>query len=81
MIKYTVDDMRTLHKLSEVGSIPQAYLPELKFSPIKFKELLESYGLKKDVYYLFEMPLREVGLLINRGDLSGYLKFRLTVKK
>lgn len=81
IIKYTADDMRVLQKLSEVGSIPEVYLPELKYSPTAFKGLLESYGLKRDVHYLFEMPLREVGLLINRGELSGYLKFRLQVKK
>lgn len=81
IIRYTTDDMKVLHKLSEAGSIPEAYLPELKYSPTKFKALLESYGLKRDVHYLFEMPLREVGLLINRGELSGYLRFRLQVKK
>lgn len=81
MINYTKEDMRVLQQLSVSGSIPNTYLPELGFSPESFKSLLESYGLKKDVHYLFEMPLREVGKLINQGNLSGYLRFRLQVGK
>lgn len=81
MINYTKNDMRVLFNLSVDGSIPKSFLPELNFSPKAFKQLLESYGLKKDVTYLFEMPLKNVGLLINEGNVSGYLKFRLQVGK
>ena len=81
MIKYTKEDMQTLQKMSAPTSPAAVYLPELNYKPKAFKELLESYGLKKDVHYLFELPLNQVGLLINQGNISGYLKFRLNVGK
>lgn len=81
MVKYTKDDMRTLQKMSVPGSPSEVYLPKLDFSPSAFKKLLNSYHLKKDISFLFELPLNRVGLLINKGEVSGYLKFRLQVGK
>lgn len=81
MIRYTKADMKTLHDMSAFGSPAQVYTAETNFSPEAFKRVLESYGLKKDVELLFDLPLNKVGLLINRGEVSGYLKFRLQVGK
>jgi hypothetical protein len=81
MIRYTKADMKVLHDMSVENSIPKIYLPDLNFSPVSLKAHLESYGLKKDVELLFDLPLSKVGLLINRGEVSGYLKFRLQVGK
>lgn len=81
MVSYTTDDMQTLQEMSSPGSPAEVYLPDLDFDPIRFKELLESYGLKKDVELLYELPLTKIGLLINQGNVSGYLKFRLKVGK
>jgi len=81
MVKYTKEDMKKLHELSAEGSPAKVYTEETKFSPSAFRKILESFGCKKDVHYLFELPFDEVPLLINRGELSGYLRFRFTVGK
>lgn len=81
MIRYSKDDMKALHDMSVFGSPAQVFTEEVKFSPKEFRLKLESYGLKKDIHYLYELPLSEVGLLINKGEVSGYLKFRLHVGK
>lgn len=81
MVRYTKEDMHKLHDMSVPGSPAQVFIEEAKFSPTTFKSILESYGLKKDIGYLFELPLAKVGLLINKGEVSGYLKFRLQVGK
>jgi hypothetical protein len=81
MVRYTRSDMQTLHDMSVFGSPAQVYTEETNYSPSSFKKVLESYGLKKDIHYLFELPLSDVGLLINKGEVSGYLKFRLHVGK
>lgn len=81
MIRYTKADMKILHDMSAFGSPAQVYTEETNYSPISFRKILESYGLKKDINYLFELPLEDVGLLINKGEVSGYLKFRLHVGK
>jgi hypothetical protein len=81
MVRYTKEDMRTLHEMSAEGSPARIYTAETNFSPISFRKVLESYGLKKDIQYLFELPLNQVGLLINKGEVSGYLRFRLAVAK
>lgn len=81
MVRYTKDDMRKLRDMSVEGSPARVFTEEAGFSPSSFRSILESYGLKKDVHYLFELPLEEVGLLINKGEVSGYLKFRCEVGK
>jgi hypothetical protein len=81
MIKYTKEDMKILYNMSVEGSPAKIYTAETNFSPASFRGVLESYGLKKDIHYLYELPFNEVGLLINKGEVSGYLKFRLTVGK
>lgn len=78
---YTKEDMQMLVKMSAEGSIAEAYLPDMDYDPEVFQSLLRAKGLMKDVHYLFEVPLEDVPLIINRGDLSGYLKFRMTVCK
>lgn len=78
---YTKEDMRILVEMSKEGSIAEAYLPEMDYDPEAFKAFLKKKGLFKDVRYLFEIPLEDVPLIINRGDLSGYLKFRMNIFK
>ena len=81
MVRYTKADMQKLHDMSFEGSPARVFTKESNYSPSSFRSILESYGLKKDVYYLYELPLEEVGLLINKGEVSGYLKFRCAVGK
>ena len=78
---YTKEDMKTLWKMSEEGSPVKEYMGECKYDPKLFQKFLFSYHLKKDIYYLFEAPLEEVPLLINKGEISGYLRFRLSIGK
>ena len=73
--------MKTLADMSAPGSPAAVYLPDMDYDPGRFKALLESYNLKKDVYYLYEAPLKEIPKLINKGHLSGYLKYRLEISK
>lgn len=81
IVEYTSEDMKVLANMSQEGSVPSVYLPELKYDPRKFKQLLVDHHLKKDIHYLFEMPLEDIPLLINKGTVSGYLSFRLRVAK
>lgn len=81
MVEYTKEDMKILANMSKEGSVARVYLEELDYDPQKFLGLIQEYHLKKDIYYLFEMPLEEIPLLINRGEVSGYLKYRLQVAK
>jgi hypothetical protein len=77
--KYTEEDMRKLAAESVPGSIPAVFLPGLGYSPKKFKEFLESKGLKEDVRQLFEMPITDVPPLLDDESVSGYFRFRLAV--
>lgn len=77
--KYTEEDMRKLAEVSVPGSIPAVFLPGLGYSPKRFKEFLQSRGLKEDVRQLFEMPLEDVPPLLDDESVSGYFKFRLAV--
>lgn len=80
-IKYTKKDMHILHGLSKEGTIVRDQLEELEYDPVKFRKVLESYGLKKEIYFLFELPFEEVALYIHKGEVSGYLDFRLRIRK
>jgi len=79
--QYTREDMLSLAAISEEGTPAKVYLEEYNYDPVKFKELLESYHLKKDIYYLYEYPQEDLGLLVNQSNLNGYLRFRLSVNK
>lgn len=79
--RYTASDMKKLVEMSVSGSVPAVFLPDMVYDPGKFRGLLEEYNLKKDILYLFETPLSQVPLLINKGEVSGYLQFRLSVGK
>lgn len=81
MVEYTREDMEILAKMSREESPAAVFLPDMDYDPDKFRKLLESYHLKKDIYYLYEMPLEDIPLLINKGEVSGYLRFRLHVAK
>ena len=81
MIEYTAEDMKTLAGMSHPTSPAAVFLPQMAYDPCKFMDLLTSYHLKKDIHYLFEMPLEDIPLLINRGEVSGYLKFRMQIAK
>lgn len=79
--KYTKDDMRKLAEMSEEGTVPAVFLEELGYDPKKFKELLSRHHLTKDIHYLYEVPLIEIPLLINKGEVCGYLQWRLAIGK
>jgi hypothetical protein len=79
--RYSKADMKILAEMSVEGSVAATFLPEMNYSPLRFRELLEQYNLSKDIEYLYEMPLREVPKLINQGEVSGYLSFRLKVRR
>jgi hypothetical protein len=81
MPAYTIKDMKTLASMSADGSIASVYLPDVQYSPRKFKDFLLSKGLRKDVNLLFDIPLKQVALLINKGEVSGYVKFRFQIGK
>lgn len=79
--KYTKDDMKKLAEMSEEASVAKVFLEELNYDPKKFKELLQRHGLTKDIHVLYEIPLIEVPLLINKGEVCGYLQYRMAVGK
>ena len=79
--QYTKEDMVKLAEMSEDTSPAAVYLPDMDYDPTKFKNLLISYGLKKDVHYLFEVDAEELPLLMNTSAANGYLQFRCTVSK
>jgi hypothetical protein len=81
MIEYTKEDMQKLAEMSNQTSPPAVFLPNMNYDPKKFLNFLNEYHLSKDVHYLFELPLEDVPLLINKGEVSGYLQFRLSVAK
>lgn len=73
--------MSKLAEISEEGTPAKVYLEEYNYDPVQFRALLESYHLKKDIYYLYEYPHEDLGLLVNQSNLNGYLRFRLSVNK
>ncbi len=79
--RYTKEDMRILAEQSTPMSAPAVFLEDMDYSPKEFRALLEQYGLKKEIEFLFKMPLHDVPKLINSGEVSGYLSFRLKVCK
>lgn len=81
MVEYTKNDMKILAQMSREGSVAKIYLEELDYDPLEFLKILQKYNLKKDIYYLFELPIEETPLLVNRGDVSGYLQYRLRIAK
>lgn len=80
-IEYTEEDMHALYDISKEGSIVRDQLEELNYDPVLFREMLLSYGLNKEVYYLFELPFEELALHIHKGDASGYIDFRLRIRR
>lgn len=81
MPRYTREDMRTLAKVSTPGSVPAAFLPEFDYDPERFREFLESRGMKEELHYLFEIPFDEVALLIDDEPRIGFLKTRMEMGK
>lgn len=81
--KYTRADMKKLAEMSDDASVAAIFLAEeeINYDPKKFRDLLKRHNLTKDINYLYEMPLNEIPLLINKGEVSGYLQFRLAVGK
>ena len=79
--RYTKEDMKVLATMAIEGSPAAVFLEDLDYSPLQFRRLLQQYNLTKDIEYLFKMPLREIPKLINQGEVSGYLSFRLKVAK
>jgi hypothetical protein len=80
-VKYTKEDMRLLHNMSKEGSIIRDQLEDLNFDPVLFKEMLESYGLKNEIHYLYELPFEELALYIHKIEGSGYIDFRFRIQK
>jgi len=81
MVAYTKEDMKVLESMSEDGTFCREFMEDMNYDPQILHDHLDKHNLKKDIHYLFEVPLEEVPLLINRGEISGYLRFRLTVGK
>jgi hypothetical protein len=79
--KYTKDDMRKYAEMSEEDSVPAQYLEELDYDPKRYREFLKEHKQAKEIKYLFETPLIEIPILINRGELVGCLQFRLSIGK
>lgn len=81
MPKYTINDMKILENLSETSSVLKHILKKYNYSPLKFKKFLKDHKLKKELYYLFEMPIEEIPLKLKHSEMSGYLTFRMTIGK
>jgi hypothetical protein len=79
--EYTIEDMKVLAGMSDDESIPANFLPDMDYDPETFKKFLVDNGLVSDAHYLYELPLEDVPLLIDKGNVSGYLRFRFTVGK
>jgi hypothetical protein len=79
--EYTREDMKELSNMSHDSSIAKIFLKKFDYDPQRFRTFLESRKLHKDVKYLFIMPLSDIPLLINKGEVHGYLTFRMTVGK
>lgn len=78
---YTREDMKRLAEMSEPNSIPRIILPDHDYDPEGFRKTLQEYNLSKEIYYLFEAPLKEVPLLMDKGHLIGYIQFRMEIGK
>ena len=78
---YTKKDMKTLETMSVEGSPTREFLEIYDYDPKRFQKFLVENGLQKEAQYLFDLPLEEIPLLMDRGEISGYLRFRLTVGK
>lgn len=78
---YTKEDMKVLADMSRDGSPAKEFLIDIDYDPKKFRKTLKSYHLTKDIEYLFQIPREKVPLLINKGEISGYLRFRFNVGK
>ena len=81
MIEYSKEDMETLASMSVPSSPAAIFLPDMDYDPQSFLHLLTDYHLSKDIHYLYEVHLEDIPLLINKGEVSGYLQFRLRVAK
>lgn len=81
MIRYTKNDMKVLYEISVEGSPARVFIKEAGFDPKKFLGILQKFNLRKDINFLYHLPLKDVPLLLNKGEISGYLKFRLHVNK
>jgi hypothetical protein len=79
--QFDCDDMKKLAEMSREGSVTHELLEDCDFQPDRFRDLLATHNLKKDLLYLFEMPLTDLPLHINEEHLMGYIKFRVTVAK
>jgi len=78
---YTREDMRALSEMSEPGTFLRESMEECEYDPAKVRALLESYHLKKDLLYLFDMPLKDLPKHVDDRMIMGYIRFRFTVRK
>ena len=78
---YTVEDMKVLGDISKEGSPTQYYLEEIGYDPERFRTLLENKRQKSTLHILFEMPLKDILKYVNKKNVSGYVEFRLKVRK
>jgi hypothetical protein len=79
--KYNKKDMKSLEQLSETSSILKFLLKKVEYDPIAFSNILKERRLKKDHYFLFEMPLNDLMLNLHDTSKSGYITFRVSVGK
>lgn len=79
--KYTKKDMKRFAEMCEESSPMLMILEEVDHDPIKLRDKLEEYGLHKDIKYIFETPLDEIPLLLDKKEIAGYMSFRLDIGK
>lgn len=78
---YTKKDMKRFAKMCEKDSPMIMILEDINFDPALLREKLEEYGLHSDIKYLFETPLDDIPLLLDKRQIAGYLAFRLDIGK
>jgi hypothetical protein len=78
---YTKLDMKKLEKISDTSSVLKHILKKYNYDPKKFKTFLEERKLKKELEYLYEIPLSEIPLRLSQTSMSGYLTFRMSIGK
>jgi hypothetical protein len=77
--KYTVEDIKVLHRMSTEGSVLKHKLAKWNFSPERFEELLNLFPHEKEI--VFNYPYEDLPLKIDDASINGYLQWRLAIGK
>jgi len=78
-IEYTKEDLIKLKTMVAPGSVLEAYLEDLNYDPIKFKEFMKK--LPKQYRFLYQIELGELPMLINNKTTQGLLNWRFSICK